>query len=75
MLIKTKVYAKNQTTIPSEFRKKYNIKPNDIVEWEENENGTITVSFRAKISFKDMEGAGTLKTPTNAVKLERKLYE
>ena len=41
MVIETKVYQKNQITIPSIYRKKYNIKPNDIVEWDENENGEI----------------------------------
>lgn len=74
MAIETKVYQKNQTTIPAKFRKKYDIKPNDIVEWEENENGEVVVSFRKKISFRDMRGAGTLKEKTNAVELEKELY-
>lgn len=75
MVIETKVYKKNQTTIPSVYRKKYNVKPDDIVEWEENDRGEIVVSFRKRLSFRDMIGAGTLKTPTNAVQLEKELYK
>ena len=74
MVIETKVYQKNQITIPSIYRKKYNIKPNDIVEWDENENGEIVLTFRKRLSLKDLKGAGTVKETTNAVKLERELY-
>ena len=74
MVIETKVYQKNQITIPSIFRKKYDIKPNDIVEWDENENGEIVLTFRKRLSLKDLKGAGTVKETTNAVKLERELY-
>lgn len=74
-MIQTKVYERNQTTIPAKYRKKYNVQPNDIVEWKENEKGELTISFRKIISFKDMIGAGTLKTPTNAVQLEKEQYE
>ena len=74
-MIRTKVYARNQTTIPSEYRKKYNVQPNDIVEWEENENGELTITFRKKITFREMLGKGTIKETTNAVELEKELYE
>ena len=74
MVIETKVYQKNQITIPSIYRKKYDIKPNDIVEWDENENGEIVLTFRKRLSLKDLKGAGTVKETTNAVKLERELY-
>ena len=75
MVIETKVYKKNQTTIPAVYRKKYDVQPDDIVEWEENDRVEIVVSFRKKLSFRDMMGAGTVKTKTNAVKLEKELYE
>jgi AbrB family looped-hinge helix DNA binding protein len=39
MIIETKVYNRNQTTIPSEIRNKFNIKPNDLGEWLLSENG------------------------------------
>ena len=48
MVIETKVYKKNQTTIPAVYRKKYDVQPDDIVEWEENDRGEIVVSFRKK---------------------------
>ena len=69
MVIETKVYKKNQTTIPAVYRKKYDVQPDDIVEWEENDRGEIVVSFRKKLSFRDM------MTKTNAVQLEKELYE
>ncbi len=75
MLVTTKIYAKYQTTIPAEIRRKHNVECDDVVEWEETDSGEIMVSFRKKLSFKDMEGAGTLKNPTNAVQLERELYK
>ena len=75
MVIETKVYQKNQITIPSEFRKKYDIKPEDIVECDENENGEIVLTFRKKLSLKDLKGAGTLKETTNAVELVNDLYK
>lgn len=74
-MIQTKVSARNQTTIPSKIRKKYNVQPNDIVEWKENSNGELKVTFRKRISFRDMMGKGTIKTTTNAVDLEKDLYE
>ncbi|WP_297897541.1 AbrB/MazE/SpoVT family DNA-binding domain-containing protein [Methanobrevibacter sp.] len=74
MIIETKVYEGNQTTIPSEFRKKHNIKPNDIVEWNEDANGNITVSFRKKVTLNDIIGIGKTKERTNAVKLKKDLY-
>ena len=70
-MIQTKVSARNQTTIPSKIRKKYNVQPNDIVEWKENSNGELKVTFRKRISFRDMMGKGTIKTTTNAVDLEK----
>ena len=48
MGVETKVYQKNQTTIPTVYIKKYNVEPEDIVEWEENEDGKLYVTFRKK---------------------------
>lgn len=75
MSIETKVYEGNQTTIPSEIRKKHNIQPNDIVEWKENKKGEIQVSFRKKTTIDDIIGIGKTKEKTNAVELKRKLYK
>ena len=52
-LITTKVYEGNQTVIPAHLRKKYNIEPDDIVEWYE-EDGEIKVQFRKKVKLEDV---------------------
>ncbi|MCL2156973.1 MAG: AbrB/MazE/SpoVT family DNA-binding domain-containing protein [Methanobrevibacter sp.] len=75
MTIETTVYNGNQTTIPSKIRKKHNIKPKDIVEWKENKEGKIEVSFRKKISFKDIKGKVKLDQKTNSVDLKKELYK
>lgn len=74
MGIETKVYHKNQTTIPTVYIKKYNVEPEDIVEWEENEDGKLYVTFRKKVTINEMMGAGKKSKNTNAVKLGGKLY-
>ena len=48
MGVETNVYQNNQTTIPTVYIKKYNVEPEDIVEWEENEDGKLYVTFRKK---------------------------
>ncbi|MDO5824821.1 MAG: AbrB/MazE/SpoVT family DNA-binding domain-containing protein [Methanosphaera sp.] len=58
MIVETKVYQKNKTTIPDVYCKKYNVEPEDIVEWEENEYGQLYVRFRKKITLNEMIGAG-----------------
>ncbi len=75
MVIETKVNKNNQTNIPIAYIKKFNIKPGDLMIWEENSDGKIIVSFRKRLTFKDLMGSGTIKTPTNAIKLEKELYK
>jgi bifunctional DNA-binding transcriptional regulator/antitoxin component of YhaV-PrlF toxin-antitoxin module len=75
MTIQTKVYEGNQTTIPSIFRKKHDIKPNDIVEWKEDKKGNIQVNFRKKVTMDDIIGIGRTEERTNAVELKRNLYK
>lgn len=75
MVIETKVYEGNQTTIPAEFRKRHNIKPNDIVEWKEDRNGNIYVNFRKKVNVEDVMGIIKLNKRTDAVQLKKKLYK
>ena len=69
-LITTKVYEGNQTVIPASLRKKYNIQPDDIVEWYE-ENGEIKVHFRKKVKLEDVIGSVTLEEETDALKLKK----
>jgi len=74
MGVETNVYQNNQTTIPTVYIKKYNVEPEDIVEWEENEDGKLYVTFRKKVTISEMIGAGKKSKNTNAAKLEEELY-
>lgn len=69
-MITTKVYEGNQTVIPAPLRKKYNIQPDDIVEWYE-EDGEIKVQFRKRVKLEDIIGIVTTKEKTDAVKLKK----
>ncbi|MGL6299219.1 MAG: AbrB/MazE/SpoVT family DNA-binding domain-containing protein [Methanobacteriaceae archaeon] len=71
MTTTTKVYNGNQTTIPSEVRKKYNVAPEDIVEWKITDNGTLELSFRKKVELKDVLGLIKEDIPYNAVELKK----
>ena len=71
MFVTTKVYNTNQTTIPSEIRKKYNVAPDDIVEWTINENKKPELTFRKKIQLKDVLGLVKEEVPYNSVELKK----
>jgi AbrB family looped-hinge helix DNA binding protein len=72
-MITTKIYYNNQTAIPSEIRKKFNLVPDDIVEWIEDENGEFRVNFRKKSKLNDIVGLVTSKKPIDSVKLQKKI--
>lgn len=71
----TKIYKNNQTAIPSKIRKEFDIGPNDIVEWILDDDGILTLSFRKKVTFKQMRGSINIGEKTNAVELEKELYK
>lgn len=73
-MIESKVYKGAQVTIPSIFRKKYNVKKDDIVEWEDTKEG-IKISFRKKRKFTDIKGIAKINEKTNAVELKKDLYK
>ncbi|MDR0911580.1 MAG: AbrB/MazE/SpoVT family DNA-binding domain-containing protein [Methanobrevibacter sp.] len=73
MTIKTKVYNGNQTVIPSELRKKFNIKPNDTIEWTINKKCKIEIEIIKALSLEDMIGRYTAKRPFNSVKEIKKI--
>ena len=73
-MIETKIYKRGQTTIPSEFRKEYNLTNDDIVEWNKNEKGEIIVTFRKKVTIDEMIGSIKTKEKTNSVELVRSIY-
>ena len=74
IVAKTKLYENRQTAIPSEIRKKFGVDENTIIEWGIDENDQPTIRFRKKINLKDLEGAFDLGYETNAVELEKGLY-
>ncbi|KZX11625.1 AbrB/MazE/SpoVT family DNA-binding domain-containing protein [Methanobrevibacter filiformis] len=69
----TKLYKNNQTVVPSEIRKKFDLKPDDIIEWSINLNGKPELEFRKKSTLKDILGKVTAKEPINSVKLQKKI--
>ena len=72
MLIETKVCQK--TIIPELYINKYDIESDDVIEWYE-EDGMICLTFRKKVTIKEMIGAGQNNRNTNAVQLEDELYQ
>lgn len=75
MIVTSKVYKNNQTSIPSSIRKKFNIDENSLIDWTINENGKIELNFRKKLKFEDVKGICKTNEITNAVKLKRSLYK
>lgn len=73
-MIETKIYQRGQTTIPSEYRKEYNLSKDDVVEWKKNDQGEIVVSFRKKVTIDEMIGSIKTKEKTDSVELVRSIY-
>lgn len=48
MIIETRIYE-DKTIIPSKYLKKYDLKEEDLVLWNENEKGELTITFKKKI--------------------------
>ena len=72
-MVTTKVYNNNQTSIPSQIRKKFDVKVDDIVEWIEMENGEVNVRFRKKSQINDIVGIASTKSPVNSVKIQKRI--
>jgi len=70
-MLSSKLYNNNQIIVPSEIRKKHNLKPGSIIEWIEDDDGEIKIKFRPKSELKDIVGILNTKKPTNAVKLKK----
>ncbi|MBZ9570086.1 AbrB/MazE/SpoVT family DNA-binding domain-containing protein [Methanobrevibacter sp. TMH8] len=68
----TKISKAFQTVVPSEFRKKYDIRPNDIIEWVDTKEG-IKINIRKKITDEDIAGSLTGDFSYDSVKL-KKMY-
>ena len=72
MISTTKISKAFQTVVPSEFRKKYGIRPNDIIEWIDTQDG-IKLNIRKKITDEDIVGTLTGDFSYDSVKL-KKMY-
>ncbi len=68
----TKMYKGWQTVIPLEIRKKMDIAPDDVLEWETLEANKVVVTFRKKKSVNDIIGIAHSKEKTNAVELKKR---
>lgn len=69
----TKIYENNQTVVPSEVRKRFNLKPDDIIEWIITEDGRTELEFRKKSTLEDILGKAIAKEPINSVKLQKRI--
>jgi AbrB family looped-hinge helix DNA binding protein len=72
MMAKTKIYPKYQTTIPKEIRKKLNLKENNIIEWDINKNGKVELTFRKKVTEKDIAVMIKKELPYDSVEIKKR---
>jgi len=60
MTLKTKISEGFQTVVPSEIRKKYDLKAHDSVQWNMKDDrlkkNEIIITFSKKITSKDITG-------------------
>lgn len=75
-IAKTKMYKNKQTAIPSEIRKKYNLKEDSIIQWNINKEGNPELLFPEKSpSWDNITGIASSKEKTDSVKLVKELYK
>lgn len=73
MIAKTSIYNRYQTVIPKEIRNKLNLDKEQIIEWDINDDGKVELTFRKKLTTKDMIGRYTTKEPFNATEKLKKI--
>ena len=72
----TKIYANNQTVIPSIIRKEFNITKDTIVGWNIDSDGKVILTFKEEMpKISDLVALGKGNKKTNAVDLKRTLYQ
>ncbi|MHB8585055.1 MAG: AbrB/MazE/SpoVT family DNA-binding domain-containing protein [Thermoplasmatota archaeon] len=52
----SKVTDSHQTQVPSEVRQRFNVRPGDVVVWEETPEGDLRVRFRRRYSIAELPG-------------------
>jgi len=71
MTAETKISKDFKTLIPIEIRKRFKVRPGDIMEWKSTKDGA-EVKFRKKVTFEDI--CGVVDGPeTDAVELKKKV--
>jgi len=73
MIARTNIYNRFQTVIPKEIRNKIGINKEHIIEWNINDNGKVELTFRKKLTTKDMIGRYTTKKSINATEELKKI--
>ena len=56
ILANSNIYKNYQTVIPKNVRKEFNVTEDTIVEWIKNEEGELNITFRKKVTLKDVDG-------------------
>ncbi|ADC47760.1 hypothetical protein mru_1910 [Methanobrevibacter ruminantium M1] len=56
IIANTKMYKNKQTIIPSEVRDRFNVDEDTIIEWGVDEFGDLRITFRKKVTLKDVAG-------------------
>lgn len=70
MLSETVVSSKYQTVVPSKVRKKYEVEPGDVLEWEVKRD-MIIIKIRKKVTLDDIKGL--ISVGGDAVESKRKV--
>lgn len=73
MISTTKLSKGYQTVVPSEIRKKLDIKPDDLIKWEIVNDNEVKVKFEKKITLEDVAGFISSDKKTNSVKLKKRI--
>jgi len=69
--MKTIISKDFQTVIPLEIRKKFKLRPGNIMEWQSTKD-SVEVKFRKKVTFEDI--SGIINGPeTDAVELKKRV--
>ncbi len=69
----TKISKSNQVVVPSKFRKKFNLKPEDHLVWRDSENNDeIIITIQKKVSAEDITGLIKEELPYNSVEIKKR---
>jgi len=68
----TRIYKGFQTVVPSDIRKKIDLKQNDKLDWGIDSNGDIKIKVKKEKTLDDLSGLISLPYETDAVELKKK---